>query len=97
MFAELEEIRKRRFQNITTWKSKPVTRKYCFEMPLSHGEHRFVKIKYPASMPPIPFGLTGNTFEAIFGSNQSMLELFIMKRKIRGPCWLTITNATRIT
>ena len=26
-----------------------------------------------------------------------MLELFILKRKIRGPCWLTITNAQRVT
>jgi hypothetical protein len=36
-------------------------------MPLPHGEHRFLKIKYPASMPPIPNGITGNTFEALFG------------------------------
>ena len=26
-----------------------------------------------------------------------MLELFILKRKIRGPCWLTISNPTRVT
>lgn len=97
VFTELEEMRKRRFQQITKWKCKGVTRKYCFEMPLPHGEHRFLKVKYPASMPPLPSGLTGNTFEAVFGCQQSMLELFILKRKIRGPCWLTITNASRVT
>lgn len=90
VFTELEEIRKRRFQQITKWKCKPVTRKYCFEMPLPHGEHTLVKVKYAASMPPLPLNLTGNTFEAVFGSQQSMLELFILKRKIKGPCWLTI-------
>ena len=97
VFTELEEIRKRRMQQITKWKCKCVTRKYCFEMPLPHGEHRLLKIKYPATMPPMPNGLTGNTFEAMFGCQQSMLELFILKRKIRGPCWLTITNAQRVT
>ena len=47
-------------------------------------------------MPPLPLGLTGNTFEAMFGSQQSMLELFILKRKIKGPCWLTVKNAQRV-
>ena len=67
VFTELEEKRKRDFQQITKWKCKGVTRKYCFEMPLPHGEHRFLKIKYSASMPPLPLNLTGNTFEAVFG------------------------------
>ena len=49
-------------------------------------------IKYPAENPPLPANLTGNTFECIFGANQSMLELFLLKRKIKGPCWLTIKN-----
>jgi len=29
----------------------------------------------------------------IFGTNTSAFELFVLKRKIMGPCWLTITNA----
>jgi DNA polymerase alpha subunit A len=68
VYAELEEIRKRRFKDINKWKCKGVTRKYTFEMPIPHGEHRFMKIKYPASMPTMPANLTGNTFECIFGS-----------------------------
>jgi DNA polymerase alpha subunit A len=89
-------MRKKRFPNITEWKCKGVTRKYCFETPLEHGEHRFLKIKYPATMPPLPQNLTGNTFDTIFGTNQSMLELFILKRKIKGPCWLTLTNVKKV-
>lgn len=61
-------------------------------MPISHGEHKFLKIKYPAENPPLPANLTGNTFECIFGANQSMLELFLLKNKIKGPCWLKIRN-----
>jgi DNA polymerase alpha subunit A len=67
VFTELEEIRKRRMPQITRWKCKCVTRKYCFEMPLPHGEHRLLKIKYSSQFPPMPTGLTGNTFEAMFG------------------------------
>ena len=96
VFTELEEIRKRRFKDISGWKAKEVKRKYAFEMALQHGEHSFLKIKYPASMPMLPDNLTGNTFECVFGTNQSMLELFILKRKIKGPCWLTINGFKKL-
>lgn len=92
MVIEFNNLRKNRFKNIQGFKCKLVSRKYAFEMPISHGEHKFLKIKYPAENPPLPSNLTGNTFECLFGANQSMLELFILKRKIKGPCWLTITN-----
>ena len=96
IYTELEDLRKRKYPNITKWRCKPVTRKYAFEMPIQHGEHRFLKVKYDSSMPSLPYGLTGNTFECLFGANQSMLELFILKRKIKGPCWLTVKNATKV-
>lgn len=96
IYVELDDIRKRKFPQITKWRCKPVTRKYAFEMPIQHGEHRFLKVKYESSMPSLPGGLTGNTFECVFGANQSMLELFILKRKIKGPCWMTIRNPQKI-
>lgn len=97
VYTELEEMRKRRFKDITMWKCKGVNRKYCFEMPVEHGEHKLLKIKYPSTMPPLPQGLSGNTFETVFGAGQSMLELFIIKQKIKGPCWLTIKNPSKVT
>ena len=68
VYTELDEIRKRRFKEITMLKCKGVHRKYCFETPLEHGEHKILKIKYPATMPPLHANLTGNSFEAIFGA-----------------------------
>lgn len=68
VYTELEELRKRRFKEVTMLKCKGVHRKYCFETPLEHGEHKILKIKYPATMPPLPANLTGNTFEAVFGA-----------------------------
>lgn len=66
--TELEELRKRRFKEIPRFRSKGVSRKYCFEMPIPHGEHRLLKVKYPSQYPALPSGLTGNTFEAVFGA-----------------------------
>ena len=96
IYTELDDIRKRKYPAITKWKCKPVTRKYAFEMPIQHGEHKFLKVKYDATMPSLPLGLTGNTFECLFGANQSILELFILKRKIKGPCWMTIKNPQKV-
>lgn len=94
MIIEFNQLRQSRFKDIKGFKCKMVKRKYCFEMPIAHGEHKFLKIKYPADKngKPLPANLTGNTFECLFGANQSMLELFILKRKIKGPCWMTIKN-----
>lgn len=36
---ELDDIRKKRFPQISKWRCKPVNRKYAFEMPIQHGEH----------------------------------------------------------
>lgn len=90
MILEFNNLRKNRFKNIPGFKCKMVAKKYSFEMPISHGEHKFLKIKYSAEHPPLASNLTGNTFECIFGANQSMLELFLLKRKIKGPMWLQI-------
>lgn len=32
------------------------------------------------------------TFSKIFGSNSSFLEILLLERKIKGPCWLDISN-----
>jgi len=69
MIIEFNELRKNRFKKIQAFKCKFVSRKYAFEMPISHGEHKFLKIKYSADLPPLPSNLTGNTFECIFGAN----------------------------
>jgi DNA polymerase alpha subunit A len=43
--------------------------------------------------PTLPNNLSGATFSHVFGTNTSALELFLIKRKIKGPCWLEIRNA----
>lgn len=54
------------------------------------------QVKYPATQPALPVGLTGASFSALFGCNQSMLEALTLKRHIMGPCWLTVRRPRRI-
>ncbi|CAG8551442.1 12204_t:CDS:10 [Ambispora leptoticha] len=87
---ELQKILQR--YKITTWASKVVSRKYCFEMADVPSDTNYLKVVYSYSLPGLPNDLSGETFSHIFGANRNPLELFIIKRKIMGPCWLEIQN-----
>lgn len=40
----------------------------------------------------LPNTLQGETFSHVFGTNTGFLELFLIERKIKGPCWLNVIN-----
>lgn len=75
------------------FKCKPVKRRYAFD----HGEipreeTEYMKVVYPAKygVPNAHQCAGGEHYETIFGAGLSPLELFILKRKLQGPCWITI-------
>lgn len=75
---------------------KRVTRKYAFELPSVPAESEYLKLVYPfASSAQLPASLSGSTFSQVFGTNTSALELFLVKRRIMGPCWLRLRGAAR--
>ncbi|KAJ3293855.1 DNA-directed DNA polymerase alpha catalytic subunit pol1, partial [Borealophlyctis nickersoniae] len=78
---------------ISTFQSVPTSRKYAFEVPGVPAESDYLKVVYPFSQPPIPGDQSGKSFSHIFGTNTSALELFILKRKLMGPCWIRIEDA----
>jgi DNA polymerase alpha subunit A len=43
---------------------------------------------------PLPLGTSGKSFSHVFGTNTKALELFLLKRRLMGPCWIKITNWT---
>lgn len=47
---------------------------------------------YAANHPPPDPKKVFNTIEHIFGCNTNPLETFLLQRKIKGPCWLNISN-----
>jgi DNA polymerase alpha subunit A len=48
---------------------------------------QFLKVVYSADLPILPRTLKGHTFSHVFGTQSSLLELLILKRRLMGPCW----------
>lgn len=42
----------------------------------------------------IPLNASGAMYSHVFGTNASAFELFVVERKIMGPCWLNIEAPT---
>ncbi|KAL4695566.1 hypothetical protein H8959_000661, partial [Pygathrix nigripes] len=77
---------------IMKFKSKPVEKNYAFEIPDVPEKSEYLEVKYSAEMPQLPQDLKGESFSHVFGTNTSSLELFLMNRKIKGPCWLEVKS-----
>ncbi|KAG6424697.1 hypothetical protein SASPL_115117 [Salvia splendens] len=93
------EITKELLQrNVSTFRMALVKRNYAFERTdIPHGENYFLKINYPFKDTPLPSDLKGNNFHALLGTHNSGLEMFLIKRKIKGPLWLSISKFSRRT
>ncbi|KAK4789987.1 hypothetical protein SAY86_017291 [Trapa natans] len=79
--------------NVSSFSMTPVKRKYAFERTdIPVGDTYVLKINYPFKDPPLPADLKGEAFSALLGTHCSALELFLIKRKIKGPSWLSISN-----
>ncbi|GER47322.1 DNA polymerase [Striga asiatica] len=80
-------------RNVSSFSMAPVKRNYAFERSdIPHGENYVLKINYPFKDQPLPLDLKGNNFRALLGTHSSCLELFLIKRKIMGPSWLSISK-----
>ncbi|KAL6614103.1 hypothetical protein ACP70R_036373 [Stipagrostis hirtigluma subsp. patula] len=79
--------------NVSNFVMTPVKRNYAFERTdLPNGEQYVLKINYPYKDPALPSDLRGDHFHALLGTNNSALELFLIKRKIKGPSWLSVSK-----
>ena len=82
-----------------TFRCKAVKRKYAFEHgDVPRGETEYLKVVYTArhGYPNAKQCLGGKHIERIFGAGSSCLELFLLKRKLMGPCWITISKPRTI-
>ncbi|KAJ1938565.1 DNA-directed DNA polymerase alpha catalytic subunit pol1, partial [Linderina macrospora] len=91
-----KEFEKLALPIIRRFDCKPVVRKYAFEIAGVPSEAEYLKVVYSFTQPALPADMKGTTFERTFGTSYSALELFLLKRRIMGPCWLTLHNATAI-
>ncbi|CCW71749.1 unnamed protein product [Phytomonas sp. Hart1] len=87
--AEINDIC--RSQGIEQRRIKFIERYYAFEIPgIPHERTTWVKLRYPGRYPPFPVKKELLHISAIIGASTSLLELFIIKRKLKGPCFLRI-------
>ncbi|SJX64596.1 related to POL1-DNA-directed DNA polymerase alpha, 180 KD subunit [Sporisorium reilianum f. sp. reilianum] len=92
IYDEFEELTAK--HGIKRFLSKWVTRKYAFEHAGVPAESSYMKIRYGFDEPQLPFDFKGRTFSKAFGTNTSPFELLVVKRRIFGPSWLKISNAS---
>ncbi|KAJ0181362.1 hypothetical protein K1T71_003447 [Dendrolimus kikuchii] len=78
------------------FKSRKVTKNYCFNLPDIPAQSDYLEVKYSATFPPPPTSKKYLTFSHVFGANTSSLETFLLERKIKGPCWLEIKQPEHV-
>jgi DNA polymerase alpha subunit A len=78
---------------VGSYRIKPCTRRYAFELPNIPKESEYLKVLYPYDKPPLSMDVTGNTFSHVFGTNTALFEQFVMWKNVMGPCWLNIKGA----
>ena len=77
---------------IMKFKSMKVTRSYAFGEKDVPVESEYLEVRYSSEFPALPADLAGETFSTVFGTNTSALEMLILDRRIKGPCWLDINS-----
>ncbi|KAJ2850481.1 DNA-directed DNA polymerase alpha catalytic subunit pol1 [Coemansia brasiliensis] len=93
-YTEFEAMAMR--QGIRSFECKLVERKYAFEINGVPACTEYLKVVYGFDQPALPDSMSGETFERVFGTTYSALELFLLKRRIMGPCWLQIDGAQAV-
>ena len=86
---ELETYRRR--YGIRKWEKSQVTRRYAFEIADVPQEAEYIKVRYSSKFPPIQVS-SCRTISHIFGAKTSLVETLLVKRKLKGPCWIKINN-----
>ncbi|CCW64634.1 unnamed protein product [Phytomonas sp. EM1] len=89
--AEVNEIC--RNQGIEQRRIKFVDRYYAFEIQgVPYEKTTWVKLRYPGRYAPLSVNKELLHISTIMGASTSLLELFIIKRKLKGPSFLRISD-----
>ncbi|VEN38662.1 unnamed protein product [Callosobruchus maculatus] len=79
---------------ISSFRARYVHKKYAFD-PEVPAESDYMEVRYPPTDPKIDINSlrrAPRTFFRIFGGDSPFLELLLLERRIRGPCWLDISD-----
>jgi DNA polymerase Pol2 len=79
-----------------SWAGKVVEREYAFEDPdVPREKTKYLKVVYDAQYPTPSKEICeagGTHIHKILNAGASNLEMFILKRKLMGPCWIRIRH-----
>ncbi|XP_053658415.1 DNA polymerase alpha catalytic subunit [Anopheles marshallii] len=85
--------------NITKYRTKKVTKSFAYTSATSTLKVPvmcdYLEVRYSAKLPPPPLDKRYRTIAHIFGANTNVVEQFLLERKVKGPCWMVLSNATR--
>ncbi|CAJ1020684.1 DNA polymerase family B, exonuclease domain/DNA polymerase family B, putative [Leishmania lindenbergi] len=82
-----------RNQGIEQRRIKFVERYYAFEEPgVPYEKTRWAKLRYPGRYPPLNAKGPLRHIQTVMGASSSLLELFLIKRKLKGPSFLRISG-----
>lgn len=71
---------------------KEVKKHYSFEKEGAPRTSDYLEVRYNACYPTIDANYSGQAIECVFGTTVNALELLLIERKIKGPCWLDVKN-----
>ncbi|CAB0032425.1 unnamed protein product [Trichogramma brassicae] len=81
---------------IKDFRSRETTKNYAFEREGIPTTSEYLEVRYPATDPACDPDYSGPAIEAIFGTSVNPMELFLIERNIKGPCWLDIKGAVPV-
>uniref|UniRef100_A0A182VR06 DNA polymerase n=1 Tax=Anopheles minimus TaxID=112268 RepID=A0A182VR06_9DIPT len=84
--------------NISKYRTKKVTKSFAYTSATSSLRVPvicdYLEVRYSAKLPPPPLDKRYRTIAHIFGANTNVVEQFLLERKVKGPCWMVLSNAT---
>ncbi|XP_054015194.1 DNA polymerase alpha catalytic subunit [Hylaeus anthracinus] len=75
---------------IKEFRCSTVTKHYAFEQEGTPAQSEYLEVRYSAHYPAMAPDYTGPSVERVFGTTVNSLELLLIERNIKGPCWLDI-------
>ncbi|KAI6139785.1 ribonuclease H-like domain-containing protein [Pisolithus tinctorius] len=90
VYDDFDRIRRK--LGIKAWKARWVKRKYAFDMKDVPKEAEWMKVLYSYEESQISMDACSPNIFRIFGTNTSIFEILVLKRKVMDPCWLVIKD-----
>eukprot|EP00818_Percolomonas_sp_WS_P008594 CAMPEP_0117450840 /NCGR_PEP_ID=MMETSP0759-20121206/8682_1 /TAXON_ID=63605 /ORGANISM="Percolomonas cosmopolitus, Strain WS" /LENGTH=1344 /DNA_ID=CAMNT_0005243387 /DNA_START=303 /DNA_END=4334 /DNA_ORIENTATION=+ len=96
----IQEITDGIASHIPEKKFRIVNKSYCFELDgVPIGESKYLNLRYSAKYNAIKIhrDKSNPVFKAVFGSETSSTERFLIEKHVQGPSWLTLKNVQKPT